>query len=290
MTVFSGLDLPHPCTPYQKLIINVAISGIVPTRKNTPYLPVTTDDMIKNAVACFNAGASIVHIHPRDKHGKPTHRKDVCADIIRGIRENCPALIICVSTSGRLENVFEKRSEVLELEEDLKPDMASLTLGSLNFINQVSVNTPEMIEKLALKMRANNIMPELEIFDTGMINTAKVLIKKGILKEPFYCNLLLGSIYSVPATLFDLTHLVKSLPSRFHWGVAGIGRFQLNMNLASVLMGGNVRVGLEDNIYYDPARKKLADNETFVKRIVDFAGEIGREISTPQETRARLGL
>jgi len=168
--------------------------------------------------------------------------------------------------------------------------MGSLTMGSLNFPTQASINTPEMIQMLALKMKNNGIIPEIEIFETGMINATKILIKKGVLKEPFYLNLLLGSIYSSPGTLFDLVCMVKSLPLGVHWGAAGIGKFQLKMNFAAILMGGNVRVGLEDNIYYDNGKSKLATNEMLVRRIVKFTHEIGREVATPQEAREMLGI
>jgi uncharacterized protein (DUF849 family) len=168
--------------------------------------------------------------------------------------------------------------------------MASLTLGSFNFLKQASVNSPETIEKLAGKMRENAIVPEMEIFDTGMINTAKVLVRKGILREPFYCNLLLGSAYTAPATLFDLACMVKNLPAGFHWAAAGLGKFQLNMNIAAIVMGGNVRVGLEDNIYYDNDKRVLATNEMLIERVVHFADEIGREIASPLQARQIIGL
>jgi uncharacterized protein (DUF849 family) len=147
-----------------------------------------------------------------------------------------------------------------------------------------------MVEQLARKMKANGIVPEIEIFDLGMINTVKVFISRGILTEPFYYNILAGSIFSAPATLFDLAYLVGSLPPGGHWGAAGIGRFQLKMNLAAILMGGNVRVGLEDNIYYDTGKNVLATNVMLIERLVRLCQEVGREIATPSEARALLGL
>lgn len=282
------LGLPHPITPYPKLIINLAMTGMMPTKKETPHVPISAEEIVADARRCHKAGASIVHLHARDEQGEPTYRKEIYSEIIRGIRKECPALVICVTTSGRKYNTFEQRSQVLELEDDLKPDMASLTLGSLNFPGQASINTPEMIERLALKMKEKGIAPEVEIFELGMINTAKVLMKRGILERPFYVNLLLGSIFSVPGTLFDLAHMVRSLPPDVHWGAAGVGKFQLIMNLGAILMGGNVRVGLEDNIYY--SEETLASNETFVQRIVRLAEEIGREVASPEEVRETLDL
>lgn len=290
MDVTYDLGIPHPATPYPKLIINAAITGMVPMKTDTPHVPITVDEIIKDATECFQAGATIIHVHARGSNGLPTYKKEIYADMIRGIRAACTGVIVCATTSGRTDNTFDKRSEVLELEGDAKPDMGSLTLGSLNFPTQASINTPEMIEKLAVAMRDRGIVPELEAFETGMIQTAKILMKRGILKPPFYCNLLLGSIFSAPGTLFDLSHMVMSLPPNVVWAAAGIGRFQLNMNFAAVLMGGHVRVGLEDNIYFKQDTKELATNARLVERVVGFARDIGREIATAREARAMIGL
>ena len=284
------LGIPHPITPYPKLIINAAITGMVPTKKDTPHVPLRVDEIVKDATACCRAGASIIHLHARDADGAPTYQKEIFGEIIGGLRANCPDVIVCVSTSGRVHNTFEKRSQVLELEGELKPDLGSLTMGSLNFPNQASINTPEMIENLALKMKDRGIVPEIEVFETGMIYAAKVLMKRGVLVAPFYFNLLLGSVFSAPATLFDLSHMVISLPSDVHWGAAGIGQFQLKMNFAAVLMGGHVRVGLEDNIYFDHKRKTLATNPMLVERAAKFGQDVGREVASPREARELLGL
>lgn len=284
------LGIPHPITPYPKLIINAAITGMVPTKKDTPHVPLRVDEIVKDATACCRAGASIIHLHARDADGAPTYKKEIFAEMIGGLRANCPDVIVCVSTSGRVHNTFEKRSQVLELEGELKPDLGSLTMGSLNFPNQASINTPEMIENLALKMKDRGIAPEIEVFETGMIYAAKVLMKRGVLVAPFYFNLLLGSVFSAPATLFDLSHMVISLPSDVHWGAAGIGQFQLKMNFAAVLMGGHVRVGLEDNIYFDYKRKTLATNPMLVERAAKFGQEVGREVASPREAREMFGL
>lgn len=284
------LGIPHPVTPYPKLIINAAITGMVPKKADTPHIPITPQEIIEDAIRCCEAGASMVHLHARDEEGEPTYRKEIYAQIIQGIRQVCPDLIICVSTSGRVHNTFEKRSEVLELDGDVKPDMASLTMGSLNFPKQASVNTPEMIQNLALKMKERGIVPEIEIFEFGMINAAKILMNKHVLVEPFYFNLLLGSIYSAQATMFDLAYMVQSLPQGVQWGAAGIGKFQLTMNLAAILMGGHVRVGLEDNIFYGNDKKELATNEMLIKRLTRLAKEIGREAATLKEARGMIGL
>jgi len=290
VNVVYDLGIPHPVTPYPKLIINAAITGMVPTKAQTPHIPVRVEEIVADATACYRAGAAIIHVHARDENEAPTYRKEVYAEIISGIRANCSDAIICASTSGRVHNTFEKRSEVLELEGDAKPDMGSLTLGSLNFPKQASINTPEMIEQLALKMRERGIAPELEAFETGMVQTAKVLIKRGVLAPPYYCNLLLGSVFSAPGTLFDLSHMVMSLPHGVHWAAAGIGRFQLNMNLGAILMGGHVRVGLEDNLYFDHDTKELATNVSLIERLVRLAGDVGRKVASAAEARAMIGL
>ncbi|MDD3726640.1 MAG: 3-keto-5-aminohexanoate cleavage protein [Candidatus Ratteibacteria bacterium] len=281
---------PHPITPYKKLIINAAITGLVHTKKDTPYIPISVEEIIEDSISCYYAGASIVHIHAREETGKPSYKKEIYARIIKGIRKKCPDLVISVSTSGRIHNTFKKRSQCLKLKGGFKPDMASLTLGPLNFLQKTSINTIEMIESLAIKMKENDIIPEIEVFEPGMINTAKVLIKKGILQPPLYFNIILGSIYSAPATLSDLLHMVQSLPEGAIWGATGIGQFQMTINFSAVLMGGNVRVGLEDNIYYDIHKKKLATNVMLIERIVNFTKEIGREIATPAEVRSIIGI
>ena len=283
---------PHPLTPYDKLIINAALTGTMPTKRDTPHVPVTVEEIVRDATACCRAGASMVHLHARDEEHRPTRDQQTYARIVGGIRDLCPELIICVSTSGKLHEqcTFEERSQVLELDGDLKPDMASLMLGSLNLAGRTLVNTPELIQGLARKMKGRGIVPELEAFDMGMINSAKVLISRGMLGETLYFNLLLGSIYSTPGTLFDLACMARSLPPGAHWAAAGIGRFQLKMTMGAILMGGHARVGLEDNIYHDHARSEYTTNEMLVQRLVRFAHEIGREVATSQEARRMLGI
>ncbi|HSA30848.1 MAG TPA: 3-keto-5-aminohexanoate cleavage protein [Candidatus Omnitrophota bacterium] len=284
------MGIPHPATPYPKLMINAAITGMVPKKSDTPHIPITVEEIVEDSIKCCRAGASIIHLHARDENGEPTYQKELYARMIKAIRQECPDLIICATTSGRVHNTLEKRSDVLDLEGELKPDMASLTMGSLNFPKQASVNTPDMIQSLALKMKERGIIPEIEIFELGMINAVKVLIKNGILTAPFYANLLLGSLYSVPATVSDLGHMVQSLPQDVTWAATGIGKFQLKINIASVLMGGHVRVGLEDNIFYDNDKRVLATNEMLIQRVVRIASELGREVASPQEAREILGF
>lgn len=283
-------DNPFPLKPYGKLIINAAITGMVPRKKDSPHVPITVDEIVEDAIKCVLEGASILHLHARDDDENPTYKSEVFAKMIDGIRKHSPDVIICVTTSGRSYNVFEKRAEVLDLDGDLKPDMASLTLGSLNFPEQASVNEPEIIMRLAEKMFVKGIKPELEVFDTGMINTARYLHGKGFIRPPFYFNVILGSIYSTQARMADLCHLVQLLPEDAVWAGGGIGIFQLAVNSAAIIMGGHVRVGLEDNLWYDFNKKQLTTNEKSIRRLKRIASEFRREIATPMEAREMIGL
>lgn len=284
------VDDPHPLKPFSKLIINAALTGMVPTKKDTPYVPVAVEEIIEDAVRCVSAGASILHLHARDEMEKPTYSSEVFAKIITGIRQHCPDVIICVTTSGRTYNEFEMRSEVLDLHGFAKPDMASLTLGSLNFPKQASINDPGMIMKLAEKMNSKGIMAELEIFDAGMINMARYLHRTGYLIPPFYFNIILGSVYSTQARMSDLSYLVNLLPQDAIWAGGGIGLFQLAVNTAAIVMGGHVRTGIEDNIWYDYKRTELTTNEKSMQRIGRIGRELGRDIATAAEARGMLGL
>ncbi len=236
-------------------------------------------------------GVNMVHLHARDLiTGLPSYKKEIYAEIISGIRSCAQDLVICISTSGRNWPEFEKRSEVLELDGIYKPDFASLTLSSLNFSNQASINSPDMIKQLALKMQQNNIKPELEVFDLGMINYAKYLIQKKIVKPPHYFNIILGNVSGAQADLLNLGFIVNELPPNSIWSAGGIGNAQLKANMLSLLSGGGVRIGLEDNIWYDTDRSRLASNMDLLKRIIEFTKVIGREPYTPAETRKLLGL
>jgi 3-keto-5-aminohexanoate cleavage enzyme len=272
------------------VIINVAPTGMVPTTADNPNVPVTAEAIAGDCERCFRAGGSIFHLHARDPDESPTYRAEVYREIIRAVKARCPEVIVCVSTSGRTHKELWQRSEVLDLDGSEKPEMASLTLGSMNFPKQASVNDPAMIKSLADKMRERGIMPELEVFDYGMIDYAKYLIERGVLREPFYFNLLLGSLGTVGATPLNLASLVASLPAGATWAAAGIGRFQFAMNSLAVAMGGNVRIGLEDNLYEDTEKERPATNAGLVERIVRLARAAEREPASPAEARAIIGL
>ncbi len=274
----------------KKLIINGALTGMVPTKKETPHIPISPDEIAEDAYLCCRAGVSILHLHARETDGAPSYRAEIYREIILKVRERCPGAIVCASTSGRTFGAFEQRSQVLDLEGQARPDMASLTLGSLNFPQQASVNEPAMIRRLADKMRERGIVPELEVFDFGMVDYAKYLIERKVLQEPFYFNVLLGSLGTLSATPFHLATLTQAFPDSATWAAAGIGRFQFHVNAMAIAMGGHVRVGLEDNLYMDTHKETPATNLSLVERLVRLARATERQISTPEETRKQIGL
>ena len=282
---------PHPMSPWPPLIINVCLTGMIPTRASTPHVPLSVDEIVSDAIAVADAGAQMVHLHARDEAtGQPTSDTRYFERILTGIRRERPQLVCCVTTSGRNWPEFERRSEVLLLKGAAHPDMASLTLGSLNFLTGPSNNAIHMVERLAMCMQENDIKPELEVFDSGMINLAKYLERHGILRGTKYFNLLLGNLNTAAATIGDLSHLVAALPADSVWSAAGLGAFQLPMNVAAILSGGNVRVGLEDNIHYDAGRSRLATNVELVQRLVRISGEFERPLATCAQVRTMLGL
>lgn len=273
-----------------KFIFNFTPTGMIPTKEMNPHVPIRPDEIINQVLEATDYGVNMVHLHARDQDdGKPTYRKETYAEIINGIRKKNKDIILCVSTSGRNFSEFGKRSECLELSGKLKPDFGSLTLSSLNFNRQASINAPDIIQALAQKMLDNKIRPELEAFDLGMINYAKYLIKKNLIQPPYYFNLILGNIACAQANMLSLGLMIKELPDNTIWSVGGIGNWQLKMNAMAIMEGGGVRVGLEDNIYFDEDRKHLATNLDLVKRIADIAKTLGKEPYSLKETREILG-
>lgn len=275
----------------KKFILNVAPTGVIPTKQMNPRVPILPGEIVKEVLNLVDLGPSMVHLHARDSvTGEPAYKKEVYAEIIRGIREKEKNLILCVSTTGRSFNEFEKRSDCLDLEGELKPDFASLTLSSVNFNKQASINSPQMIQDLARTMLERGIRPELEAFDLGMINYAKYLIHKGLLNPPYYFNLILGNIACAQADMLHLGLMIKELPEGSIWSVGGVGNYQLQINAMALAAGGGVRVGLEDNIWYDTERTRLATNRDLAERIVSIAKAMGREPLSPKEARDLLKL
>ncbi len=275
----------------EKLIIDFTPTGMIPTKSMTPHIPVNINEIIEDVHIAWELGITKVHLHARDPLTEsPTYKKDIYAAIIEGIRKFAPSLVVCVSLSGRTFNKFEERSEALELEGYLKPDMGSLTLSSLNFNKIASINSPSMIMDLAAKMTKLGIVPELEAFDSGMINYAKYLIKNGFLTPPYYFNLLLGNIACAQADLLHAGLMIQDLPENSIWSLAGIGDQQLKMNSVAIAIGGGVRVGLEDNIWYDSSRTKLARNIDLLERVHILAAANGRQIMSSMEFRQKMNL
>jgi len=246
------------------VIINAALTGMVPTKENTPHVPITVEEIAADVEGVAEAGA---------ENGIPTCDPEIYRRLIGTVRSRCPEIIICASCSGRIESDIDARGVSLTFEGDLKPDMASLTCGSMNFPQQASVNAPQTIMELAKRMKDRGIKPEIEVFEPGMINYARYLIRKNLVDEPIYVNILLGNLGTSSATALDLGHMVTLLPEGSMWSAAGIGRYQLTANTLALATGGHVRVGLEDNPYYDWGERSL-----------------GRPPATPQQAREMLGL
>jgi uncharacterized protein (DUF849 family) len=274
-----------------KLIINFTPTGMIPTKDMTPHVPITINEVIEDVHRACDAGITMTHIHARDAEtGRPAYQAEIYAKMIEGIRKFAPDLVICVSLSGRDFQEFEKRSEVLSLDGKLKPDMGSLTLSSVNFNKQASINEPQMIQDLARKMLDRGIAPELEAFDAGMINYAHYLARKGLIEPPYYFNLLLGNIACAQADLLHVGIMIRDLPENSRWSLAGIGNQQTPMNSVAIAMGGGVRVGIEDNIYFDQKRTKLATNLELIERVHSLATANERELMTSSEFRMQMGL
>lgn len=267
----------------EKLIITVAPTGSIPKKKDTPHVPVTIEEIVGCALRCEDEGASIVHIHIRDEDENPSDDPRIFHEIVNRIRARSD-LIIQVSTGGRAGTDLESRIQRLQM----CPEMASLTTGSVNFRTSAYVNPPDLIEALAEEMHRLAIKPEMEIFDLSMINNAVALADRSLTDKPLHFNFVMGLQGAMPAKIGHLVHLATGLPAESTWTVSGIGAAQLKMNLHAVLMGGHVRVGLEDNIYYK--KGELATNERLVERIVRLSKELGRDVATPDEARKILGL
>lgn len=275
----------------RNLIVNFAPTGMVPTKDMTPNVPVSVNEIIENVHEAVELGITIVHLHARDPlTGRPTYRAEVYGDLISGIRRHAEDLVICVSLSGRDFGEFYQRSEPLQLTGHCKPDMGSLTLSSLNFTGQASINAPEMVQALATEMKAKGIKPELEAFDLGMINYAKYLIGKGILTGPHYLNILLGNIAGAQLDTPHIAAMLSSCPAETIWSMGGLGNAQLSANSIAIALGGGVRVGLEDTIWYDQKRTRLATNIGLLRRVHELADIHERAIMPPSQLRNLLNL
>jgi 3-keto-5-aminohexanoate cleavage enzyme len=267
-----------------KLIITAALVGAELTRAHNPNLPLTPEEIGQAAAEARQAGASIIHLHVRDEAGQPTQDIEVFRRAIGAIRARCD-VIIQVSTGGAVGMTAEERLQPVYL----RPEMASLTTGSINFGDDVFLNPSPLVEHFARVMQEQGVKPEIEVFDVGMIAASLRLLRKGLISRPLHFDLVMGVPGGILATPKDLLHLVESLPLGATWSVAGIGRAQTPMATMAIVMGGHVRVGFEDNIYY--AKGVLAEsNAQLVARVVRIARELGREVASPAEARRMLGI
>jgi len=267
-----------------KLIITVAPVGAETTRKDNPSLPLTPEEIAEEAARCEASGASIIHLHVRNAAGEATQDKTVFQQVIKLVKTHSN-LIIQTSTGGAAWMTAKERLQPVEL----KPEMATLTTGTVNFGGEVFSNPPQVVEVFAKAMLANGVKPEIEVFEVGMIQNALNLVKQGMLKLPLHFDFVMGVPGGIPGEPKHLLHMIECLPSGCTWSVAGIGRSELPLAVMAIVCGGHVRVGFEDNVYY--SKGVLAKNNAqLVERIRRLAHELGREVATPDEARAILGL
>lgn len=269
----------------EKMIITAAVTGGVTTRANNPNLPISPEEIAQAVYDCWNAGASIAHVHAREADGTPSQRVEIYEEIVSRIRERCDIVINLTTTGWGQSGSEEDRWNHLAC----KPEIASFTPGSMNRKDSVMINTPSFVRKLAQKMNEHHVKPEIEIFDFGMINQALKIAKEGLLQKPFLFQFVLGVDGGIPATPKNLLHAVESIPAGSAWSVAAVGKGQLPMNLMGIVLGGHIRTGFEDNVYmrYGELAKS---NAQLVELLAAYAVELGRDIATPEEARKILGL
>src|SRR5436190_1552947 len=277
--------MAHPMP--QPVIITVAITGAVPKKKDNPAVPVTPAEQVESTQQAFEAGASLVHIHVRNPDESPGSDPDMYGRVQEGVRKYCPGMIVQFSTGGRGRE-HSKRGAMLYL----KPDMASLATGSVNFPTAIYENPPDFVEGLARAMIENDVKPEVEVFDLAMLYNAANLVKKGLLKDPPHVQFVMGIQNAMPArkSIFDFlrSELKEVLPNAT-WVAAGTGRFQWEVNKWCMEAGGHVRTGLEDNLKIE-ADRLAASNAELVKKVVDNCERYGRRAATTAEARKILGL
>ena len=271
------------------LIITTALTGAETRKEDHPNLPITPEEQALEAKACFEAGSRVLHLHVREDDGTPSQRLERFKQTIDLVREMVPEMIIQISTGGAVGVPFEERMAPLSL----KPEMATLNAGTINFGDEVFVNSPEEIVRLAKYFQETGVAPEIEVYESGMIDYVARLVRRGIIThEPLHIQFVLGVPGGMSGkaknVLYMAEHLKEEIPSAT-WGVAGIGRWQLPCAFQALIMGGHIRVGFEDNIYYH--KGVLAEsNAQLVARISRLASEFGRKIASPKEVKEILGL
>lgn len=271
------------------IILTAAITGAETTRKDQPNLPITPEEQAKEAKACFELGARVIHLHVREDDGSPTQRMERFKDSIDAIRHAVPEVIIQISTGGAVGEAFEKRLAPLAL----KPNMGTLNAGTLNFGDEIFINHPKDIIRLAEAFKEFSVVPEVEVYESGMIDVVSRLVKKGIITHsPLHIQFVLGvpgGMSGKPKNLlYMIEHLAEEIPTAT-WAVAGIGRWHLPTAMVAMVTGGHIRCGFEDNIFYH--KGLVADsNAQLVARLARIATEIGRPIATPEQAREILAL
>jgi 3-keto-5-aminohexanoate cleavage enzyme len=268
-------------------IISVAITGSVPRKKDNPAVPITVPEQIDSTHAAYEAGAALVHVHVRNDDETPSSDPEKFAQLQEGIRRHCPDIIIQFSTGGR-GRALEQRGAMLYL----KPDMASLATGSVNFPTIVYENPPDFVRSLAKTMLDDRIKPEIEVFDLAMLYNTADLVAEGLIAAPPHVQFVLGVKHALPARReileFEVAQLRALLPDAT-WTAAGIGRNQLEVNRWSLELGGHCRTGLEDNVRWDKTTL-ASSNAQLVKRVAELCAEYGRPVASAAQARQILGL
>lgn len=288
MTEISHDGLPWNQRNYKELIINVAVTGAVPQKSAHEKLPITPSEIADDVEECAELGAQVFHLHMRDSEGLPTQSQRLFIQTIEKIRERNTEVLLCVTTSSRAGTTFEERIAPLELPLSLAPELASLSMGSFNFPSTISKNPPNEIVELAHMMKDRNIKPELEVFEPGMLTFGLSLQRKGLLTGPLVVNILLGNKGSSQLTAQALSPFLSQLPESSEWALAGIGRFQRKAILMGVALGGNVRVGMEDDPIGDGVG--MWSNAKAVKLAIETARLAGRGLASCKSVRQRFGL
>lgn len=269
------------------VIITVAITGALPRKQDNPAVPVSPAEQIESTHQAFEAGASLVHIHVRDENEDPSSDPKLFAQVQEGVRKYCPGMIIQFSTGGRGREPSQRGAML-----SLRPDMASLATGSVNFPKGIYENPPDFIKGLAATMQEYDIKPEIEVFDLAMLYNAANLVKAGLLKAPAHVQFVLGIPNALPArrTVFDFLRAeIADVMPQATWVAAGIGRHQWEVNQWCLETGGHCRTGLEDNTRYDRTRL-AASNAELVGKIVNACAQYGRRPASASEARQLLGL
>lgn len=268
----------------EKLIITVALTGNVPTKDMNPHVPMTAEEIAHDVRRCADAGAVLFHVHARDENRRPTLDIARYKENVRCIKEVAPDVILQLSTGARAGKDWEARANPIRL----LPEMASFTTGSNNLPGMVYENSPQFLEFLAGVFKDTGVKPEIEVFETGMINNALHLQRRGFIAPPLHFDFVLGAPGSMPGSVKNLLFLSESIPTGSTWSVAGIGKAEISLATAAIVMGGHVRVGLEDNLFLPDGSP--ATNPRLVEKIVRIARETGREIASPDEARRILSL